>query len=212
VQFAPGLNALVDAAAEHGISRLTITGSAFDMETVPALARLLQRSTLTRLKVISYGFRDAPEASVLELCVALRACRTLTFLQLCANPHPHTGASRRVVTELLDAAAALPVLSDLALVSSRVQDTVAFGRGLGGLLRANLPSLRRLYVSDCHLDDLALAPLLDGLAANTHLRKLECSLNDTTYAFKRDRLMPALEALEARPPMPVARADGCGCG
>jgi hypothetical protein len=39
---------------------------------------------------------------------------------------------------------------------------------------------------------------LSGLAANTHLRHLECTLNDRSEAFQRDRLAPALAALAAR--------------
>jgi hypothetical protein len=44
-----------------------------------------------------------------------------------------------------------------------------------------------------------LVPLLDGLAANTNLRQLNCDVdNDLSEAFKRDRLDPALAALAAR--------------
>jgi hypothetical protein len=53
-------------------------------------------------------------------------------------------------------------------------------------------------VSDCQLGDRDLAPLLDGLAANTHLRELECEDNDPSEEFERDRLEPALAALAAR--------------
>jgi Leucine-rich repeat (LRR) protein len=69
---------------------------------------------------------------------------------------------------------------------------------LGALLSANLPSLRTLSVTGCNLGDEGLALLLDGLAANTHLRKLDCPLNDPSEAFKRNRLDPTLAALAAR--------------
>jgi hypothetical protein len=111
---------------------------------------------------------------------------------------PPDGANRRIVTELLDAAAALPALSESDLSLSHVQDTVAAGQALGALLRANLPSVRTLIVDNCHLGDEGLAPLLDGLAANTHLRELDCKDNDASEAFERDRLTPALAALAAR--------------
>jgi hypothetical protein len=77
-------------------------------------------------------------------------------------------------------------------------DTAAFGHALGALLAANLPSLRALRVGYCNLGDEGLAPILDGLAANTHLRELSCFYNQPSEAFQRDRLVPALAALAAR--------------
>ena len=124
------------------------------------------------------------------------SCRTLKHLRLKLNPH--NGATRRIVTELLDAAAALPALTELNLNESIVQDPVNAGLALGALLRANLPSLRGLRVKRCVLGDDGLAPLLEGLAANTHLRELHCKGNNLSEAFKRDRLTPALAALAAR--------------
>ena len=69
---------------------------------------------------------------------------------------------------------------------------------MGALLRVNQPSLRLLHVNFCGLGDEGLAPLLDGLATNTHLRKLNCEINLMSEAFRRDRLAPALAALAAR--------------
>ena len=107
------------------------------------------------------------------------------------------GAARRTVTELIDAAALLPSLSELSLNGSR-QDAAAFGRALGALLATNLLSLRSLLVSDCRLGDEGVAPILDGLAANTHLHTLHCDENLVSEAFKCNRLAPALAALAAR--------------
>ena len=190
------LNALVDAAAERRISALSITRCSLDAETLPALARLLRRGSLSKLKVTCTGFPNAHEESVTELCTAIRACPTLTHLELFWTP-PH-GPNRRTVTELLDAAAALPALSVLDVRRSAVQDNAAAGRAFGAFLRADLPSLRTLVVIGCDLGDEGMAALLDGLAANTHLRELHCRLNNESEAFYRDRLVPALAALEAR--------------
>jgi hypothetical protein len=77
-------------------------------------------------------------------------------------------------------------------------DTAAFGHALGALLAANLPSLHTLRATACNLGDEGVAALLDGLAANTHLRELDCRFNDLSDAFERDRLTPALAALAAR--------------
>jgi hypothetical protein len=197
LQFAPGLKALVDVAAERRVSSLSINDCALDADTVPALARLLQRGSLTRLTVSCNGFPSAQEESVPVLSAALRSCRTLTHLLLMLVPLH--GATHRTVTELLDAAASLPALSELDLSDSRLQDTTAFGRTLGALLAANLPSLRTLRVTACGLGDEGVGPLLDGLAANTHLRELNCFVfNDLSEAFERDQLAPALTAVRER--------------
>ncbi len=198
VEFARGLNALVDAAAERRVSSLTIMFCDLDAESVTALARLLQRGSLTKLEVaICYRFPNADEASVLGLCAALRACRKLTHLMLTLNPP--TGVSCRVLTELLEAAASLPALSVLDLWRSVAQNRESAGRALGALLRANLPSLRTLSVHECFLTDEGMAPLLDGLAANTHLRELDCRcFNYTSREFERNRVLPALAVLAER--------------
>jgi hypothetical protein len=195
--FAPGLNALVDAAAERRVCSFQMGDCLSDAETVPALARLLQRCSLTQLDLFcpDSGFPDN-ETDMPALCAAIRACPTLTHLKLCLNPP--NGANRRTVTELLHAVAALPALSDLDLGGSMARDTTAFGRALGALLRANLPSLRFLCVERCYLGAEGLAPMLDGLAANTHLRELECDDNDPSHPFERNRLKPALNALRER--------------
>jgi hypothetical protein len=199
VAFARGLNALVDAAAERRVSSLKVLGCVTDAQTVPALARLLQRGSLTMLVVNCEGFTHASEASVLELCAALRTCRTLTHLEL--RFKPANEVTRLAFTELLDAAAALPALSVLSLLGSRVavQDKAAAGQALGALLRANLPSLHTLIANSYLLGDEGAALVLDGLAANTHLRKLYCQyFNDLSEVFKRDQLEPALMVLAAR--------------
>jgi hypothetical protein len=202
--LARGVNALVDAAAERRVSHLYIDDTCvFDGEIVPALARLLQRGSLTELEVLGrIGFLT--ESSVLELCAALRKCRALTSLQLHFDA-PY-GADRRVVTELLDAAAGLPALSVLDLSGVRAQDPAAFGRALGALLSANPPRLHILGVARCGLGDEGLAPLLDGLAANTHLRVLHCEDNDPSEAWKRNRLAPALAVLAVRRAIDARRA------
>jgi hypothetical protein len=198
LKLAPGLNALMDAAAERRVSRLTIgLGCFFNDESVPTLARLLQRNSLTKLEVFCDWFPQAPESSLQELWSALRACSSLTLLRLRLGPPG--GASRDVVTGLLDAAATLPTLSELDLWDSKVQDKVATGRALGALLAADLPSLRTLRLNSCRLGDQGMAPLLIGVAANMHLRMLDCcDENQLSAAFERERVVPILDALEAR--------------
>jgi hypothetical protein len=197
IHSAPGLNALVDAAAVRRVTGLQITECDLDAESVAALARLLQRGSLTKLCVACVGFPHSQEESWPVLCAALRECRTLTHLDVDVNPF--NGATRRTVADLLDAAAAMPALSELDLNSSSLSDKAAFGHAFGALLAADPPSLHTLNVNQCRLGDEGLAPLLDGLAASTHLRTLQCQEgNDLSEAFERDRLEPALAALAAR--------------
>jgi hypothetical protein len=49
------------------------------------------------------------------------------------------------------------------------------------------------YIHDCPFTDVALAPLVDALRANTHLRVLDCRNNRLlSDAFMRDWLLPAV--------------------
>ena len=199
VTCARGLNALVDAATERRVSRFMIGADClWDAESVPALARLMQLGTLALLNVDCHNFLGAQEASVPVLSPALRACHKLKCLRLRLSAP--NGVAHRIVAELLDAAASLPELCILDLQNSRLQDAAAFGHAFGALLASDLPNLRIVVVSNCCLGDEGLAPLLDGLAANTHLIDLECQEgNRLSRAFKRNRLAPALAELPARP-------------
>jgi hypothetical protein len=62
------------------------------------------------------------------------------------------------------------------------------------LLAADAPSLRTLDVSECGLCDEGLAPLLDGLAVNTHLETLLLLGSGETRAFTAARIRPAAAA------------------
>jgi len=198
LQFtADGLNALLDAATQRGVTELKIdVGCVLNAEGVTALARLLRRGSLVKLDVVCAVFPRVSERSMLELCAALRACGTLMHLQLQLNSP--ACANRCIVTELVNAAATLPALTKLVFSLSRAYDRLDFGRALGALLTANLPSLRELNVGYCHLGDDGMTPLLDGLAANTQLRKLDCHFCNVSMAFERDRVKPALASLTAR--------------
>jgi hypothetical protein len=195
--FPRGLIALLDAAAERLVSCLSILDCAMDAESTRAVTRHLQRNPLITLEVKCTGFPYAQEESVPALCSALRASHDV-LMNLVLKLNPHGGATPRVVTELVDAATALPELSCLHLSNSVLQDTAAAGRAFGALLRANLPNLTDLILNNCRIGEEGMAALLDGLEANTHLRKLECGYNNVSEAFKRDRLEPALAALGAR--------------
>ena len=183
VHFPRGLNALVDAAAQRRLPSLMVSDSVVDLDFFLSLSRLLLQGSLTKLEVHCPGFPFVPDVSVPVLCTSLRLCNTLTHLTLLLNPAG--GTSAEVVTELLDAVKELPALSMLSLVLSRFQDVAASGRAFGAFLSANMPSLHILRVAFCDLGDEGLAPILDGLAANTHLRELDCATADTTTRARR---------------------------
>ncbi len=68
------------------------------------------------------------------------------------------------------------------------------GAALGALLAANAPALTVLHVGYCILTDAGMAPLLEALPRNTHLRELNIAGNYISEAFARDVLLPAVRA------------------
>jgi hypothetical protein len=74
----------------------------------------------------------------------------------------------------------------------RAADRARAGAVLGALVAAHAPALKVLAVPRCALGDEGLGPLVDALAANTHLRELDCSNNGISETFVLNRLQPAL--------------------
>jgi hypothetical protein len=192
---ATALDALVDAALARRLRTLRLLNCDVTDHAAPALARLLGGGALAELEIHSevVAFLVAPAASV--LFDALRACSTLTALTL------------RDVLFWLDLDAAAKLLGALTghaslqtLVLSQnwnwinEADQAVAGAALGALVAANAPALTELDVSRCDLQDAGLGPLFDALPANTHLRKLDCGRNWPSYAFVRERLLPAVRA------------------
>lgn len=132
---------------------------------------------------------------MVQLGAALQGACSLTELSLsCFKQHATHAA-------VMDALKQLPALRSFSLFLNPVPRAhhAAVGAALGALLATNLPGLRILRAAE-QLGDEGLAPLLDGLAANTHLRELKCGPHDASLAFARDRLEPAMAALAARAP------------
>lgn len=196
--FRSGLGALLlDAASERRVTKLFIDDECLlDADSVPALARLLQRGSLTRLE-ITCQFPRVQEARMLELCAGLCACRALTHLRLRLN-RLLGGENRCPVTVLIgEALLALPALAVLDLSWSLLDDPYAAGLSLGALLAVDPPSLRTLNLDVCSLGP-GMIPLLRGLEQNTHLRELSWLGNNLPTSFKRERMAPAMAALAAR--------------
>jgi hypothetical protein len=206
------LNALLDAAFVRRLADLALRSCRLTTENVTVLTRLLHCGSLTRLDISYYGQSSLlGEQAMVQLGAALRGARSLMCLWL-SGIDLFQYASYGAV---LDAVPELPALTKLNLALNQIRppaSRAAAGRAMGALLAADPPSLRVLNVMFCGLRDDGMAPLLDGLAANTQLRQLRC--DDSAHngavsdAFWRDRLAPALAALAARPVVPAyAAAD-----
>ncbi len=119
--------------------------------------------------------------------------RTLQELALCeigfwANPTE--------VVAVLDAFKGHPSLTKLHLGYEALHNADAqLGASIAAVIAANTPALSRLDVHDISLDDDGLAPVLDALSRNTHLRALCCNLfRGMSEDFARHRFLPATRA------------------
>jgi hypothetical protein len=172
------LDALVDAAIACRLHALRLGACHLSAASASALARLLGGGALAELEITDGGMdtllRDAPAAAVLTN--ALHACSTLTALTL----RNALWRDPVVATALLGALTGHASLRMLDLSHNFVSceaNQAAAGAALGALVRANAPALTELDVKGCFLGDIGLGTLFDALAANTHLRTLDCTHN-----------------------------------
>jgi hypothetical protein len=205
----PGvLDALADGALANRLGCFNITGGcALSPPCVPALARMLTGSALTRLFIDGgdgVQLLDVPAAALLGS--ALRANTTLHTLSLHrVRLWDDPLAAGTLLTSLI----AHPSLRELSLSGSEVTPAAAESLGaiLFALVAANTPALQTLDFGWNSnglngMADAALGPLMEALPRNTHLRKLMCGFNGpinndharVTEAFARERLLPAVRA------------------
>jgi hypothetical protein len=186
------MNALMDAALARKLNRL-----AFSRCTPPApapLARLLAGGSLSHLE-LSYAMAaplfDAAGAAV--VADALRATTALTSLNLSraglCRDMPATAA-------LLGALVGHPSLRALRLDGEQVADDdgAPLGAALAALVAADAPALQHIRISDSALGYAGLAPLVDALSRNRHLRSLNIARTGMSEQFARERLLPAVRA------------------
>jgi hypothetical protein len=197
---ATALDAVVDAVWRR-VSIFRLQSCVATASAAPALARLLGGAALTNLTVRRYNasagppLLDAPAAALLG--AALRANTTLTALTLGSVRLWHDPAAAAV---LLGALTGHPSIQSLNLSVNFAEGIVADRdaapafAALGALVAADAPALHTLDLSFCRLGDAGLGPLVDALPHNTHLRTLDCQQNDTSAAFTRHRLLPAVAA------------------
>jgi hypothetical protein len=190
------LDAVVDLALARRFTAVSLRHCWLSPASVPALARLLGSSALTELVLRSsnYGgpqpFEDVDTAA--QLAAALRANSTLQRLELHGiSLWGEPGAATILLCALINHSS----VRELSLAGNQVDDNsraVAVAL-VSAMLRANTP-LRLLKLDDCNLRDEGLGPVVDALARNTHLTRLDIGDNNRTKAFMRDRLLPAVRA------------------
>jgi hypothetical protein len=194
---ATGEPAVMVAFAEVAVSR-RLRELRLEHCTPPAaapLARLLAEGSLTVLELDLTDvemplFRAAGAALVAD---ALRANKTLTELHLC---RADLCEDMRVAGTLLGALVGHPSLRKLVIMEgyTAAEHHGAFGAALAALIAADAPALHVLQCSDNSLGDAGLAPIVEALPLNRHLRELNMGWNDMSEAFARERLLPAVRA------------------
>jgi hypothetical protein len=190
------VDSIVDAAMTCGLRSLALDFCGFDASPLPALARLLRGGP--ELRELSFccdaitGFNGGVQGSIL-FSDALRANRSLESLSL-VDPGERMWRTE-YLTPLLQAVASHPTLRCLDLQRTHSdappEAPAAVGAALGALVAADAPALEVLKLAICNLGDEGLAPMLDALPRNAHLRLLDVALNDASEEFAQERLRPA---------------------
>jgi hypothetical protein len=187
------MGALVDAALARRLPEL-----ALDCCTPPAavpLARLLAEGSLAVLELYpSSTFAPMFDAAGAALIAnSLRMTTTLRKLYMCC-----TGLCRdmRVAGALLGALVGHPSLRELYCneENPNAEDRRAFGAALAALISADAPALQVLVCYENSLRKAGLAPIVEALALNRHLRELDLRDNGMREAFAREQLLPAVRA------------------
>jgi hypothetical protein len=193
------MGALADAALARRLPELRLEYCA--PPAAAPLARLLAEGSLAALEICAY--RTGIEQNVVPqfdaagaalMADALRVNTTLTKLKLhnaglCCD-------MMRVAGVLLVALLGHPSLRVLHITyeytTTTTEDRSAFGAALGELIAGDAPALQELVCYRNSLGDAGLAPIVDALALNCHLRKLDVCWNDMSEKFARKRLLPAV--------------------
>ena len=189
------MGALVDAALARRLRELKLKDC-----TPPAtagLARLLARGSLVKLEVELERvhaiplFDAAPGAAL--VADALRTNTTLTDLRL-YNAYLCNDVGAAVA--LLAALVGHPSLRELHVCgeNTAVDDCRTLGAAFAALIAAPAQPLEVLVCCFNDLGDVGLAPIVEALALNRHLRELDVNSNDMSEEFARDLLLPAVRA------------------
>ena len=183
------VDALVDAALARRLRELALQNC-----TPPAaapLARLFAEGSLTVFEFYDSGGLLFDAADAVLLGDALRVNTTLTKLDLSC---PDFCVDTRSAELLLGALVGHPSLCELWITCNEDLDATEFGAALAALIAADAPALETFNCSSNSLEDAGLAPIVEALALNRHLRELNVGRNGMSEAFARERLLPAVRA------------------
>ena len=190
------MGALVDAALALRLRELAIKQCT--PPAVAPLARLLTEGSLAGLELGPPYNLDAfpPQfdaAGAALVADAMRVNTTLTKLKL---DRVYVGDDMHAPAELLGALAGHPSLRELRFSAeyTPAEHSSAVGAALAALIAADSPALHILKCSHKSLGDAGLAPIVDALALNRHLRELDLCRSGMSAAFARERLLPAVRA------------------
>ena len=127
---------------------------------------------------------------------ALRVNTTLTELELRAAD---LCVDVRVACALLGGLVGHRSLRELRLSGEETADAdwSVLGAALAALIAADAPALKVLWYFDYServLGDAGMAPIVEALPLNRHLRVLDLRCSGMSEAFARDRLLPAVRA------------------
>jgi len=190
------MGALVDSALARRLTQLVLS-NCMPPAAAP-LARLLAEGAIAcfgfALPWPAFGIPLLDAAGAALVADALRVNTTLTKLDLC-----NAGLCRDMHADaqlVLGALVGHPNLRELLIYSERTVDVdcSAFGAALAPLIASDTPALQVLVCLGNRLGDAGLAPIVDALPLNRHLRELNLRGNDVSEAFARERLLPALRA------------------
>ena len=186
------LDAVVNVfVARPRLCSLCLTYCALPPAAVPALVRVLRDGGITELQICAPELPFLDVASAAVLAHALRACMTLTSLDLTDMSEE----AAPVLIMLLGALVGHRSLASLDLNCSDLKHSPAVVAAVVALLVADAPALTHLNVWRCELGEAGLSALLDALPRNTHLRELDMSENGILPAgFMRARVLPAVRA------------------
>jgi hypothetical protein len=192
-QQAAVMNALADAVLAQQVNALCFCR--FSPPAAAPLARLLRAGKFTCFEwMASRGGAPLLDAAGSVLVAdALRANTTLAALDL-----HETGLFRdtRAAETVLRALIGHPSVERLVLkdADEGAEDLNWLGTALGALVAADAPALSYLYLGNVKLDDDGLAPVVDALPRNRHLRALALPEVTISEKFAREHLLPAVRA------------------
>jgi hypothetical protein len=188
------LGALVDAALARRLRELTLQSC-----TPPAaapLARLLAGGSLAVFEICRTRAAGTPLFDVDGAALVADALCVNTALTKLKLHQANLCDDLRVAELLLGALVGHPSLRELWTngEGTPADNLSAFGALLGALVAADAPALQILVCSCNALGDAGMAPIVEALALNCHLRKLDLRDNGMSEEFARERLLPAVLA------------------